>query len=301
MRRTVLLTLLNMCAAMAIVAHGAPQILVSATSLDFGDGYNGYNECRTLVVTGIDLTDDISLRLEGSSPVDYVIKGPKTITKEQAASGAEVTISFFPMNEGTRRATLVLSSPGLRDVVVALKGNGIKTSAFLIPDVTSLAFEAPVMSPVRKTVVVHRQEFDGWLAVAPFNPDIFLDPKIMATLQGGDGNFRLMGMTVCFTQTDSLVLTVCYRPLTEGAHTARICLTGFKAHPVYIDLEGTAFVPDNGDMDGSGNIDIHDVTVLIDMLLDSEDALPGYADSNGDGTVGIGDITALIDRLLSSH
>ena len=61
MRKIVLLTVLNICAALAIVAQAAPEIQVSVTSLDFGDGYNGYNEYRTLVVTGIDLTDDISL------------------------------------------------------------------------------------------------------------------------------------------------------------------------------------------------------------------------------------------------
>ena len=305
MRRIVLLTVLSICAALAIVAHGAPQIMVSATSLDFGDGYNGYNEYRTLVVTGIDLTDDISLSLQGNSPVDYIIKSSKTITPEQAAEGAEVLISFFPMNEGMRWATLVLSSPGAQDVKVTLKGNGIKTSAFLIPDQESMNFETAVMRPVFKTLVVHRRDFDGWLAAAPFNPfdPVNLNPRISATLQG-DCDFSLMGITMCTPSADSLVLVVRYRPLTVGTHTAQIILTGYKAHPVTVDLEGAAFMPETGDVDGDGEINIKDVTSLIDLLInidEDEVGMPPYADADDDGEVSVGDITRLIDNVLTAR
>ena len=305
MRRIVLLTVLSICAALAIVAHGAPQIMVSATSLDFGDGYNGYNEYRTLVVTGIDLTDDISLSLQGNSPIDYIIKSFKTITPEQAAEGAEVLISFFPMNEGMRWATLVLSSPGAQDVKVTLKGNGIKTSAFLIPDQESMNFETAVMRPVFKTLVVHRRDFDGWLAAAPFNPfdPVNLNPRISATLQG-DCDFSLMGITMCTPSADSLVLVVRYRPLTVGTHTAQIILTGYKAHPVTVDLEGAAFMPETGDVDGDGEINIKDVTSLIDLLInidEDEVGMPPYADADDDGEVSVGDITRLIDNVLTAR
>lgn len=304
MRKIVLLTVLNICAALAIMAQGAPQILVSATSLDFGDGYNGYNEFRTLIVTGVDLTDDINLSLQGTSPIDYEIKSSKTITPEQAAEGAEVVISFFPYNEGMRRATLVLSSPGAQDVTVTLKGNGIKTSAFLIPDEKSMTFETAVMRPVYKTLVVHRRDFDGWLAIAPFDPidPIYLNPRISASLQG-DCDFKLMGMTMCTPSADSLVVTVRYRPLTEGTHTAQIILTGYKAHPVTVDLEGTAFMPETGDVDGDGEINIIDVTCLVDLLIDidEEEGLPPYADADNDGEVSISDITRLIDHVLTAR
>lgn len=304
MRKIVLLTVLNICAALAIVAQGAPQIMVSATSLDFGDGYNGYNEYRTLVVTGIDLTDDINLSLQGNSPIDYIIKSSKTITPEQAAEGAEVVISFYPMNEGMRWATLVLSSPGAQDVKVTLKGNGIKTSAFLIPDQESMTFETAVMRPVFKTLVVHRHDFDGWLAVAPFDPfdPVYLNPRISATLQG-DCDFQLMGVTMCRPAADSLVLIVRYRPLTVGTHTAQIILTGYKAHPVTVDLEGTAFMPETGDVDGDGEINIMDVTSLVDLLIniDEEEGMPPYADADDDGEVSVGDITRLIDNVLTAR
>ena len=56
----------------------------------------------------------------------------------------------------------------------------------------------------------------------------------------------------------------------------------------------------SGDVNGDGNINISDVTNLIDLLL-SGDELPAYADVNGDGGVNIKDVTDLIDILLSGN
>ena len=52
-----------------------------------------------------------------------------------------------------------------------------------------------------------------------------------------------------------------------------------------------------GDVNGDRNVNISDVTALIDMLL-SSNTNNARADVNGDGEVNIGDVTALIDILL---
>ena len=56
-----------------------------------------------------------------------------------------------------------------------------------------------------------------------------------------------------------------------------------------------------GDVDGDGNVNIADVTALIDMLLSGNTAGNAAADCNQDGGVNIADVTALIDFLLSGH
>ena len=66
----------------------------------------------------------------------------------------------------------------------------------------------------------------------------------------------------------------------------------------YTIAGGSAVVP--GDVDGDGDVNIADVTALIDVLLSGADA-PGAADVDGDGTVSIADVTTLIDRLLSGN
>ena len=57
-----------------------------------------------------------------------------------------------------------------------------------------------------------------------------------------------------------------------------------------------------GDVDGSGTINISDVTTLIDYLLNNDTVINREnADIDGDGTINISDVTALIDKLLSGN
>ena len=51
-------------------------------------------------------------------------------------------------------------------------------------------------------------------------------------------------------------------------------------------------------MDGDGEVNIGDVTRLIDILLGGPEA-SSTADCNLDGTIDIADVTVLIDYLLS--
>ncbi len=55
-----------------------------------------------------------------------------------------------------------------------------------------------------------------------------------------------------------------------------------------------------GDMDGDGQLNIGDVTALIDMFLNGEQ-LPAYCDLDGDGSVNINDLTELIDLLSNGE
>ena len=55
-----------------------------------------------------------------------------------------------------------------------------------------------------------------------------------------------------------------------------------------------------GDVDGDGNVNIADVTTLIDYLLSGQTA-PNTADCDKDGNVNIADVTTLIDYLLSGN
>ena len=57
--------------------------------------------------------------------------------------------------------------------------------------------------------------------------------------------------------------------------------------------------PDRGDVDGDGNVDISDVTALIELLLGGGTISNPVADCNQDSSVNISDVTALINYLLS--
>lgn len=57
-----------------------------------------------------------------------------------------------------------------------------------------------------------------------------------------------------------------------------------------------------GDVNGDGNVNIGDVTALINYLLTSDDSSVDLraADVNQDGSINIGDVTALINKLLTT-
>ena len=71
-----------------------------------------------------------------------------------------------------------------------------------------------------------------------------------------------------------------------------------KATFLYEPAQGPATL--RGDVDGSGDVGITDVTVLIDLLLTGGNATQA-ADCDLDGSIGIGDVTVLIDYLLSGN
>ena len=71
-----------------------------------------------------------------------------------------------------------------------------------------------------------------------------------------------------------------------------------KAKTVVLHGEGHGYAV--GDVDHDGNVNISDVTALIDCLLGSqEDACLICADVDLDGNVTITDVTELIDMLLA--
>ncbi len=55
-----------------------------------------------------------------------------------------------------------------------------------------------------------------------------------------------------------------------------------------------------GDVNGDGNVNISDVTALINYLLSGNDSniQPDNADMNSDGGINISDVTTLINKLL---
>ncbi|MBQ9575713.1 MAG: hypothetical protein IJV11_02425, partial [Muribaculaceae bacterium] len=59
----------------------------------------------------------------------------------------------------------------------------------------------------------------------------------------------------------------------------------------------------SGDVDGDGNINIQDVTALINFLLKGDASMinTANADVDADGSIKIGDVTTLINLLLSSN
>lgn len=70
-------------------------------------------------------------------------------------------------------------------------------------------------------------------------------------------------------------------------------------------VAGATFVPDDptydkGDVNADGKIDVADINILIDIILENDDAAnyKGRADVTGDGKVDVADVNAIIDIIL---
>ena len=77
---------------------------------------------------------------------------------------------------------------------------------------------------------------------------------------------------------------------TDYAH-----IDGGASNPGYFSEKPAAI---RGDVNGDSNVDIADVTALINILLSGVTA-PQTADTNQDGSINLSDVTALINYLLS--
>lgn len=60
-------------------------------------------------------------------------------------------------------------------------------------------------------------------------------------------------------------------------------------------------VPDIGDLNGDGSINVTDVTLLISMLINNEEIDPAFGDVNGDGLVNVTDVTYIINIVIQSR
>ena len=108
----------------------------------------------------------------------------------------------------------------------------------------------------------------------------------------------LLNPSGTFTGCTSLVggQGTAYDPAHTGADYAHI--DGGSSNPGYLS-EKPAFI--RGDVNGDSNVNISDVTALIDPLLGGGTISNPAADCNQDGSINISDVTALIDLLLNNE
>ena len=65
----------------------------------------------------------------------------------------------------------------------------------------------------------------------------------------------------------------------------------------YFNIEGVNFMAESCDVNGDGEVNVSDVSAIIDILLKA--GIDAVGDVNGDGEVNISDINAVIDQILS--
>ena len=280
-------------------------ITANAEVVDFGDVTVGYKVTQRITVTGLNLTDNLTLSISEDRYQQFSVS-PSTITPQNAALGAVVTVSVSPFNPYGKTAMLTLSSAGVDDLVIPITANIERAQS--LPSNNQLTTYVGGMTSISGTINFP----DAVIPPGPDNP-VMMSPAILAQVAPGSNiagySFTVQGDD-CFdaiiTKGSTIAKTcdvrITYHPLTIGTHSAAITFTCSQGgEPVTIHVTGTATEqPEPGDINGDGIIAISDVTGLIDMLLCGND-MPPFADVNSDNVVSIKDVTILIDMLLSGN
>ena len=91
-----------------------------------------------------------------------------------------------------------------------------------------------------------------------------------------------------------------YRPIREdfaGKCSAYLKLSSYQAGSV-TNIKIDIFSQITGDINGDGEVNVSDVTALINKILGSSTYSDAVCDINGDGEINVSDVTALINMIL---
>ena len=107
-----------------------PTIICTPDELNFGTVYTNSDNTLSLLISGTNLDDDITISIEGD---EYFAIDTYQVSAAEAASGIEINVSYNPTVAGEHIALITLSSEGAEDVEIYIMG--IAEIEKLIPEV----------------------------------------------------------------------------------------------------------------------------------------------------------------------
>lgn len=199
-----------------------PEITVTPKSLSFGSVYVGESETATFIVSGKNLTGNLSLKLRSLDDIFLIDK--TSIAKNDAANGTTVTVTFKPKAGGVNSTDVEITGDGADTMTVNLCGSAIKPEITVSPD--TLSFCSYVGKTVMEKITVKGTCLRGDLSLA---------------LNDSSGNFSIA--TTSLTPSGSSIyanVTVTYNPVVAGESVALLTVSGGGADPQTVVLTGVA-------------------------------------------------------------
>ena len=198
-----------------------PTIVASSESLTFA-GYATLSYELSCNVKGLHLEDDISVTLNDENGVYSV--SPTTISKDEAAEGIDLVITWSPVEAGSQQATITLSSEGAEDVVVSLNGTAEAAIPTIFASETSLSFSSGINETDSKTLTVSGR---------------FLAGNVTATLTDENGVFSVNPESFEVEENGTTV-SVSFNASAEGNYSALLTLASEGAESISIALSAEA-------------------------------------------------------------
>jgi len=202
-----------------------PVLTVEPDSLDFGSVKTGETVTRTFNVSGINLLGDVTFATTGN--VAYSVS-PESLTAEEVAAGATVTVTFAPQSTGgTLTGSVTVTSSGAETKTISLTGE-----ATVVPTLKAtpneLSFNTTVGEPVTATFRLLGYNLTGAVYLSVVN-------------QTGGFSVNKANVTKAVAVA-GVDITVTYNPSVPGTHTGRVMLRSKDADTIYVELNGVATV-----------------------------------------------------------
>lgn len=155
---------------------------------------------KTITVSGVNLTGDVSISIQGTNAISFK-PSVSTVSALNAQSGYDIDVSYEGANEATEEtAVLVLSSPGAADVSIPLTGITDWVKQRLIPLAFSVVDENG------------NPGGGGYVQTDIVGPDYKKGTKVTATVTLEDG-YKVVSWS------DNLTLSPSVRTFTVGVTT----------------------------------------------------------------------------------
>ena len=204
-----------------------PLLTVSPTTLNFGEAYVGdVSPTKTFNVKGVNLTGNVTLSL--NDPDGVFSLSETSITKSNATSGRDITVTFTPKGNATYTGKVTISSTDAEPVTVTLNATGKIYTPTIAASPTSLSFTGNSGSTYTKTVTVISSHLQG---------------DVTAAIQNDANGFY--SVSPASFNAASQTVTVTWAPTAGGTSTANLVLTttGTGANTVTVPITGTAQGP----------------------------------------------------------
>ena len=172
-----------------------PTIEVSNENVNCGATSVNTSISQTFTVTGLALTDNITLSLNDPNGVFTV--NPTVINSANAAMGVTVTVTFSPTAVQNYNATLTLASNGAENVTVNLAGQGLIESY------------TPVMLPANEEYINLTEFRADW---TDQTPDENVESYTLEVMTKPDGPVPVEGGVCDFTDIEAVTNDEGYLP-----------------------------------------------------------------------------------------
>lgn len=203
------------------VSPGIPEITTDVSAVTFESTYTGYQSSRTITITCPNQLNDLQLSLVRDNTSSFGLS-KQTITPEEAAAGAKVTVYFSPTSGGAKHATLSIKSDGVETVSIPINGTGIKSDGYITAWPTNLSFGTQVGTPVTQTFKVTYSSANGggvvMISSVSSGDDMAFDSKggnegSMLNLNAVNSLSNLTRTKIPFDRTKLIVDSIKWRPI----------------------------------------------------------------------------------------